>query len=175
MQAEVPGYVQYETRVSNSVQVSGGSNWDLARGAVATPIAPLADPQPVKPATADCPCTLEAVRKRTQYEPQHHMPQFAADVMLTFSKNSVLLSSTSQKALKAIPRRRTVIVAGHADVREKHPLQVARKRAEAVAQRLAKRGVDVVTIRSFGVELPLTELADKANSNRRVEVFVLGR
>ena len=39
--AEVPGYVTYQPTEQNGAHVVGGSNWDISRSAVETPITPL--------------------------------------------------------------------------------------------------------------------------------------
>lgn len=52
MAAEVPAYVQYEPTVVNGVHVVGGSNWDLSRSAVETPIQLAAPVQAVSGASS---------------------------------------------------------------------------------------------------------------------------
>lgn len=39
--AEVPGHITYQPTEQNGVHVVGGSNWDISRSAVETPITPL--------------------------------------------------------------------------------------------------------------------------------------
>lgn len=171
---EVPGYVVIEDHTQNSVQVKGGTNWDLSRSAITTPIAPLPDPEPRRPSppAADCNCELRRAEPKTQYLPEHRMPSHTPAAVLRFAKNSVILSSTSQKALKSqIRAGEDIVVAGHADPSEKNPVRLSLKRAEAAAKQLKKRGVQVAEVKGFGAMLPLTENAARASTNRRVEVF----
>jgi biotin operon repressor len=173
MQTDVPGYVRYDTHVQNSVQVKGGTNWDLSRGALPTPIAPAPDPEPVRPAPAaePCQCNLAQPKGTTAYLPQHHMPAHAPDVTVRFARGAVLLSGGAQGQLKKLPHHSTVVVAGHADSREKAADSLAKKRADVVARTLRKNGVTVEAVKSFGAELPLSQDAKRTDANRRVEVF----
>lgn len=143
---EVPGHVVHENQVQNSVQVQGGTNWDLSRSAVTTPIAPLMDPEPRRVGSAECDCTYS--RKGSKTTGSHS--GFPRGATIQFSKNSVILSSTAQKALRQIPRDAIATVAGYADTTEKGPDKLADKRAEAVAAYLKKHGVHVSSIKSSG-------------------------
>lgn len=40
-QAEVPGYITYQPVEKTGVHVIGGSNWDISRSALETPITPV--------------------------------------------------------------------------------------------------------------------------------------
>jgi len=171
MQIDVPAYVSYDTHVQNSVQVKGGTNWDLSRGALPTPIATLPDPEPKRPSpSADCDCNLAKKVGSTAYLPQHHIPEHAPNVTVRFARGAVLLSGGSQAELKKLPRQ-GVVVAGHADPTEKAPVALAKKRAEAVARTLRKNGIPVEAVKSFGADLPIVGGEKRPDTNRRVEVF----
>lgn len=90
---------------------------------------------------------------------------------MRFARGAVLLSSGAQGELKKLPRHRTVVVAGHADEREKSSDALAKKRAEVVARALRKNGIKVEAVKSFGATLPISESSTRTDSNRRVEVF----
>lgn len=45
---DIPAHVVNPNVVENHVMVQGGTNWDLSRGAVETPVYPLSDTTPVK-------------------------------------------------------------------------------------------------------------------------------
>lgn len=158
---EVPGHVQYQQTVQNGVVVLGGSNWDLSRSAVATPIAPA-------PVSAD----PERAAGATPYAPSHRMPERAPDIKVTFAANSATLKAAEQAKLKSLPKNVTIVVAGHADPDEKNPKTLARQRAAAVASYLAKQGKKPEAAKSFGADLPVGQSALLAPENRRVEVFV---
>lgn len=163
---EVPAQVQYTEHVRNGVRVQGGSNWDLSRSAVATPIAPATDPQALKPAGVS-----DEVLAHTPYLPQHKMPGQAPHPVVRFTVNSVAVPPAAQKALKAIPKGVSVVVAGHADPNEKAPAKLAKRRADTVVAYLRKTGKQVEAVRSFSDDLPLAQSPLKAQANRRVEVF----
>ena len=162
---EVPGHVQYQQTVQNGVVVLGGSNWDLSRSAVATPIAPA----PMSSADA------ERAAGVTPYAPSHRMPERAPDLKILFGSNSASLKAAEQAKLKALPKNVTIVVAGHADPDEKNPKTLAKQRAAAVASYLARQGKKPEAAKSFGADLPVGQSALLAPDNRRVEVFVARR
>lgn len=163
---EVPGYVQNAPYVRNGVEVRGGSNWDLSRSAVETPIARAVDPQPMRPAGVP-----DAVLAETPYRVEHHMPGFAPTVVVHFARNSATLNYQGQRDLKHIARNTAVVVAGHADANERHPRELARQRADKVTSHLRKLGYHVTVTKYFSSDLPLTESPFKVDRNQRVEVF----
>lgn len=172
MQTEVPGYVRHEAQIQNSVQVKGGTNWDLSRSALPTPISPAADPQPIRPVqTSDCNCNLAKPKGSTAYLPMHQVPSHSPEVTVRFAKGAVLLTGSAQQELKKLPKHSTVVVTGHADSHEKTADTVATKRAESVARALRKNGVTVYAVKSFGAMLPVDTDGEHAEINRRVEVF----
>lgn len=152
--------------VQNNVRVKGGTNWDLSRSAVATPIAPMADPKP----TLKQPCNCG--NGPTAYDPAHRMPEGPAHSKVHFSLDQATLSPAAQKALRAVPAKAKVVVAGHADPDERNPSRVAQQRADAVAAFLKKHGKKVEAVKAFGAELPRTDSLMNSSENRRVEVFV---
>jgi len=172
MQTEVPGYVRHDNHIQNSVQVKGGTNWDLSRGAIPTPIAPAPAPEPQRPSQADdCNCNLAKTQGSTAYLPKHQMPSHAPEVTVRFARGAVLLSGNAQQELKKLSKTGAVVVAGHADSREKSASVLSKKRAESVARTLRKNGVNVEAVKSFGATLPLSKDATGTDVNRRVEIF----
>lgn len=147
---EVPGHVQMADHVQNKVQVKGGTNWDLSRSAVETPIAQLQDPEPVRvEEPAPSPYDVAAVQ--------------APLGVVTFKQNSALVSAQGWKAVKPAVGKKSLLVTGHADAKEKKPETLALKRAEAVARHLRNKG-STVEVRSAGASEP------GKPSNRRVTV-----
>lgn len=163
---EVPAHVQSEPRVQNNVQVNGGSNWDLSRGAVVTPIYLAPEPEVKRPTASK-----DTVLDRTPYEPSHRMPDSIPAVTVTFPANSAVIPAASQRVLRSLPRNTPMVVAGHADPDERAPERLARQRAEAVTNYLKRNGRQVELSKDFGAELPKTLDPFKAVTNRRVEVF----
>lgn len=159
---EVPAQVYYEQKVTNGVVVQGGSNWDLSRSAIATPIS-----APINQVAEG-----DALLELTPYRPEHRMPARKADLTVNFAANTSKIPVSSQKALAALPKNVTVVVAGHADRDEKNPKAIAKARAQAVTAFLKKKGKKIEASRSFGSELPLAKSLLKAPENRRVEVFL---
>lgn len=148
---EVPAHVQHSDHVSNQVQVRGGTNWDLSRSAVETPITPLADPEIKR-----LPATLQPVAQRTTQASVH------------FSMNSVVVPENSQKILRALPRGTKVVVDGYAADTEKKPEQLSQRRANEVAARLRKLGAKVERVQGHGTESNTHEMS--AAEQRRVDV-----
>lgn len=157
---EIPAHVQHESFVQNTVTVQGGTNWDLSRTAVETPITRLPEPEPVIPPVPS-----------NGYAPENGMPEGQPTVVVNYGPNSVILSKQAAAELKALSKKSTVIVAGHADQNEKHPASLAQRRAKAVAATLRRQGHKVEAVKSFSAEIPKSYLDDGVAENRRVEVF----
>lgn len=160
---EVPGHVQYSDHVENNVQVRGGTNWDVSRSAIATPIEPVK----AQLGGANSPATLAS----TPYVPSHRIPDQAPFTTVQFSLNSAVIPPAALKVLAKIPKNATVVLAGHADPDEKAVGPLSKKRAETVSAALRKRGVQVEYSKYFSADLPLAQNALNAKLNRRVEVF----
>lgn len=162
MLAQVPGYVREQTVVENHVTVQGGSNWDLSRSALETPVSEL---------PALMPKQMPVAAGATKYLPSDEMPMFVPNETLHFARNSVFLTREDVQLLDSLPRHGIAVVAGHADSHERRPDFLAKRRAEVVARHLERRGVEVEEVRSFGDELELSDSPFDANKNRRVEVW----
>jgi len=160
---EVPAHVQYQRSVQNGVVVLGGTNWDLSRSAIATPIVPAPLPAPA---------VHEEVASSTPYSPSHRMPMRAPDILVTFDAGKAQVRPAHQAKLRAIPRGTTIVLAGHADPDEKNAKALARQRAQAVAAYLRRNARPVEAVRSFGADLPVAQGLLNAKDNRRVEVFL---
>ncbi|VTU41467.1 MULTISPECIES: OmpA family protein [unclassified Variovorax] len=157
---EVPAHVQHENVRQNHIDVVGGTNWDLSRSAVETPITPLPDPVPLPP-----------LEPTNGYQAAHAMPVEGATVIVDFAKNSVLISKQTAAELRGLHKKSTVLVAGHAGAGEKNPAKLAQRRAQAVAANLKRRGHRVEAVRSFSSEVPRSHTSEGASLNQRVEVF----
>lgn len=158
---EVPAHVLHQNHIQNGVRVQAGTNWDLSRSAVATPIQPLPDPVPVRlPETQNVekPCVSSADAQRPITEVQ-------------FGLNSSQLSFSAQKKLGTLKKGQSVRLVGHADAYEASPTQVSQKRVAAVYDYLRKRGVPVSETSTFGDKAPKSTDANRPSENRRVEVF----
>lgn len=139
---EVPGYIRHVDVRQNHVQVQGGSNWDLSRSALETPITPLEDPEPIR------------VEKSDAYAP--------TAVTVSFKKGSAVVPKAALKELKSFDGVHSVTVTGFADIKEKSAEKLAEKRAQAVAKQLKK--VPSVEVKTAPVD------RKSAVSNQKVEV-----
>ena len=162
---EVPAHVQHTDQISNQIRVRGGTNWDLSRTAVATPVTRVADPVPVK---GESPLDPTA----SPYLSIHGLPPGEPQKTVKFQLNSVVIPLSAQTALNRLPKGMSVIVVGHADHKENKPSALAEKRAAAVAAKLRKQGTEVSEIRAYGDELPLLSHDSRPQDNRRVDVFL---
>lgn len=165
---DTPAHVQHATHIQNGVHVHGGTNYDLSRGGVATPIVRLPDPLPVMPPAQ----VIAELPSQTAYSAVHGVPVGKPSVTLAFKRNSQLLSAEMTEVLSKLPKDRMVIVAGHADLQEADPAGVAKARTKAVSAYL--KASRVAKAMSFGATLPLTRDTLNAEVNRRVEIFLAG-
>ena len=153
---DIPAHVQHESHVQNHIPVVGGTNWDLSRSAVATPITLLPPPEPPAPAG---------------YQPEHKMPAEPATLTVHYARGSAVLSKQALAELKTLPPKSTVVVAGHSDQDESRPATLAQRRADTVAAALRKQGHNVTERRAFADAIPVTLDRESAVLNRRVDVF----
>lgn len=169
---DMPAHVQVVDHNRNAVQVKGGTNWDITRGTIATPIAVI----PTEKAPHS-PYTLgpkpSSILERTPYQMHHEMPVgLEPDRTVYFDKDDDEITIDAESLLLTIPKGAEVIVAGHADAREQNTPTMAERRAKVVADLLKKNGIKVGVSKSFGATLQLSEEGRYAEVNRRVEVFV---
>lgn len=165
MPVDTPAYVAQPSFVTNGVQVQSGTNWDLSRGAVATPIVALADPEPARPAVA-----VPVRHAVTQYLASDRVPMGPPVVSVGFARAQAALRPESRGALRELAKAETYVVVGHADIGEKNGELLARQRANAVAAQLKRQGYRVGAVKSFGSRRSLS--AGASDENRRVDVLV---
>lgn len=155
MQYDVPAHVQNEHHIQNQIQVIGGSNWDLSRGAITTPLGPYIPPIP------------------DGYKPAHQVPSQVPDVVVGFESNSILLSKQVLKQLSGIPAKSKVVVVGHSSSFEKNDGSLSQRRADAVASQLKRRGHFIIEVKSFGSQVPKTLEEGDFENNQRVDLFIV--
>lgn len=163
MLIDIPAYVQEAPYVRNSVEVRAGTNWDLSRTAVETPIARLPDPVPL-PGNS-----LQSTQHRA-YLAEHGVASDPAAEVL-FAKNSALLTGTGQRQLKKLPKSPGMVIVGHSDSLEIKPEKLAESRAQAVSRYLQKNGYKELKVISLSNTQPATLDRKAAEKNRRVEIF----
>ena len=168
MYVEVPAHVRHDSGLQNGVQVRGGTNWDLSRSAVETPITAVADGQPGR-AGVDCPCDFPV--GGTAYRPEDRLPRGAPATAISFAKGSAALTAEAQDALKSVPRKSVVVLAGNADLNETGPRTLAQRRADSVAGYLRQRGARVELSKGFSNTRFVTTSPLNAEVNRRVDVW----
>jgi hypothetical protein len=166
--ADVPAYITQPSFVQNSAVVKAGTNWDFSRGAVATPIVALPDPQPIP-----APKVEQLVLPFTQYVPADQMPGNPPLVVVGFGANDSNPALAARADLRQLDKSVTYVVAGHADAAEKGSELLSRKRANSVATQMRKRGYRVKVVKSFGERRPLTADRTLSVSNRRVDVIAI--
>lgn len=166
---EVPAYVQHESQVQTGIQVRGGTNYDLSRSAVPTPLTPIRVVEPPPPAPVPLPKNLDV----TEYLPVDGMPSGQAKSVVEFGRNSAVLpaGAVDAKTAKSV-RAKAVVVAGHADSGESDPAKLAKARADAVAKALKKYGAKP-QVKAFAADRELTDVPEYRTRNRRAEVFVV--
>lgn len=166
MPVDTPAYVQQPSFVTNGVKVKAGTNWDVSRTAVATPIVPLADPQPVRPAAVEAPARATF----TQYQVADRVPQHEPAATVGFDAGATSLSSEARGVLRGLVKGECYIVVGHADHREHNAELVSRQRANTVAAQLKRQGFKVGAVKSFGSRRALS--TGPSDANRRVDIII---
>jgi len=150
---EVPYHQVHQSHIANGVSVVGGTNWDLARTAVVTPITQYARPAPAPQAVLD-------IAQDLAYQAQIGLPVDASALEMTFKPGQRSLTKPQRDGLAVIPKGYQAIVAAYATKQEGKA--VATARAQQVANELRRRGVTVHGTKTFDAN---------AGLERRVEVY----
>jgi outer membrane protein OmpA-like peptidoglycan-associated protein len=144
---EVPLHITNPPAIQRHVQVSGGTNWDLSRSAVQTPIKQLPDPVPVRiEQDSDWAKFSEVLPGYTSAD---SMPQSIPSIS-TFGAKQATVSKAATKALQSLSKKKTYVVVGHADDDEASPSKLSWSRANNVAAVLKR---SVPTVRPAGLRV----------------------
>lgn len=165
---DTPAHVQHSSQFENGVLVVGGTNYDLSRGGVATPVYQVRELPPVQ-ATPQAQAQPQKPLERTPYEAQHAMPEGEPLLTLRFDAGSAVLSKQMVKDLRKLPKNKKFIIAAHADTWEGAPRDIAKERAAATLKILGPKASRAA---AFADILPLSALPGDAGLNRRVEIFL---
>lgn len=166
-----PAYVIEESKKSNGVIVVGGSNWDLSRSAVETPVTKLSN----TPSSGVKPCYCEptdTTYSGSAYMVKDLLPAREPDFSFNFNKNSSVLAAESKKIIASLPLDKGVILAGNSSSAEANPSELASKRVAEVAKALKARGIKVFFTDSFGASRPATNQQGLEFKNSRVDMWV---
>ena len=147
---DVPAHVVEPTFIENHVEVQGGTNWDISRSAVETPITPLADPVPV----------------RDSLDPNPANRQPAQIFMVVhFSPGSTRLPPEMSTAITKLPPGAVVGLRSysHAGAR------VAAHRREAVRAALVDQGFTVLPDSYVDFQSPRA----RTRGREKVEIFIV--
>ena len=138
---DVPAYVQNGVQITNGTKVLGGTNWDLSRAAVPTPIVRVEDPKPIV-----LPIPVEYTKG---YPAETGLDSKDSVLTLKFKENNEFLQKAEKQQLCTLPRGRYNLAA-HASPSEKTPARSAQARVEVVAASLKRCGSSVVDLYNFG-------------------------
>lgn len=139
---EVPASVVEESRHENGVQVEGGSNWDLSRTAVPTPIHAFEQPN-LGLIDSSSNESLDAVNAEASYVHSDLGIPLSGGVSVSFKPNAYVLTSSQKQSLKSLKKGAIVVVTGSAAPSEKYRQKIADLRVKEVSKYLAKIGVKV--------------------------------
>jgi hypothetical protein len=167
---DVPLHITNPPSIQRNVQVTGGTNWDLSRSAVQTPVQLVADPLPVRIETEGNWAKFTEVLPN--YLATDGVPA-SAPAISTFSSKQTTVLKAATKALKSLSKKKAYVVVGHADAKEASPSKLSWARANKVAAVLTRSGHTVTKVKAFGSDRPAS-LKDEA-ANRRVEVYSVAR
>lgn len=165
---DVPLHVTNPTVIEQNVRVEGGTNWDLSRSAVPTPIQRLPDPEPYR--TNESTAYAAKLKQLPAYTALDGIPASTPTSQL-FASGKALISKEAQKELRALNKKVAYVVVGHAEQGEASPSKLSWARANNVAALLRKSGHKVSVVKAFGAERPAS---DTGSFNRRVEVYPAG-
>lgn len=135
---DVPSHVRYTDSVQSSVLVKGGTNWDLSRSALETPVQFIEIKPPASARVKEKPPSV------------WNLPSLET---VYFRPGSIFLAKSDLAKLRKVARGSHVIVTGFASSEEKHPEELASRRALAASAYLGRVGVKVDTVKSLSDSL----------------------
>jgi outer membrane protein OmpA-like peptidoglycan-associated protein len=163
---DVPLHVTNPPAIQRNVQVSGGTNWDLSRSAVQTPIRQLPDPVPVR--VEQDGNWAKLADALPNYSGTDSIPPGIPSIS-TFGAKQAAVSKVATKALQSLSKKKAYVVVGHADAGEASPSKLSWARAKNVAAVLKRAGHTVTVVKAFGADRPASQ--GESAANRRVEVY----
>jgi outer membrane protein OmpA-like peptidoglycan-associated protein len=167
---DVPHQIKAPQAIQRNVQVSGGTNWDLSRSAIATPIRQLPDPEPIRVLQPVDDGSWAQVETLPSYTPGDNVPKTAPSVS-PFARKQATVSKAATKALKSLSKTKAYVVVGHADSDEVSPSKLSWARAKNVAAVLKRSGHKVSEVKAFGADRPASR--SEYAANRRVEIYAV--
>jgi hypothetical protein len=147
---DVPAHVTEPTFIENHVEVQGGTNWDISRSAVETPITQLAEPEPV---TEGLPSN-----------PENRQPA-QIFMVVHFSPSSTRLPPEMSEAITKLPPGAVVGLRSYSSGGKR----VALQRREAVRAALVDQGFTVLPDSYVEFEAPKV----KTRGREKVEIFIV--
>lgn len=171
MNVDVPLHIKNPPAIQRNVHVSGGTNWDLSRSAVQTPIRQLPDPEPVR-VSDDASWSQVSHETLPSYQPADAIPKSAPSVF-SFPLRQSTVSKVATRHLKDLSKSKTYLVVGHADSNERSPSKLSWARAKNVAAVLKRTGHSVTAVKAFGADRPASH--SESSANRRVEIFAVAK
>lgn len=169
---DVPVHITNPPAVERHVQIIGGTNWDLSRTAVQTPIRQLEDPVPVRMENDGGWMVLSSMEDGPVYKRHDNVPKTKPHIA-GFHRKKASLTKNHIKLLEAQSDKAAYVVVGHADANEPNPLSLSWQRANAVAKALRSTGHKVADVKAFGSARPAAPVGDDANL--RVEVYPISK
>jgi hypothetical protein len=147
---DVPAHVVEPTFIENHVEVQGGTNWDISRSAVETPITPLADPIPVREGLAANPSSRQPAQ---------------IFMVVHFSAGSTRLPSELTTAITKLPPGAVLGLRAFSSGGRR----VAAQRREAVRTALVDQGFTVLP--DTYIDFQASKVATRGRE--KVEIFLV--
>lgn len=164
---DVPLHIVNPPAIRQNVRVEGGTNWDVSRAAVPTPVVELPDPEPVVTWVHEAEKPAPAL---PGYSAKDGIPA-AIPTVYQFASGTSVVAKDEQQLLKALDKAVKYVVVGHAAMPEASPSKLAWARANNVAAVLRRSGHKVSVVKAFGNERPRSYTN---SANQRVEVYAAG-
>lgn len=146
---DVPAHVVEPTFIQNHIEVQGGTNWDISRSAVETPITQLAAPEPVREGLAANPSARQPAQ---------------IFMVVHFSPGSARLPAEMAEAITKLPPGAVVGLRSFASAH-----RVSAQRREAVRAALVDQGFTVLPDSYVDFQSPKTA----TRGREKVEIFLV--
>jgi len=138
---DIPAHVINQSYVENNIKVQGGTNWDLSRSAIETPVTEL-PPEPVP-----------EIKAKEVTPPKKETPDLY--MRIHFAGGSYKLPDSLPKYLSDIPSGFLVTLRGNSSSNPKNQA-LLQKRVQAITNQLDKNSLIAAPATAFVFDKPIS-------------------
>lgn len=148
---DIPAHVVSPAVIKNHVQIQGGTNWDLARSAVETPIYELSDPKPAVNSQAEA------------------RPGLSLALKVKFKHHSAAVPHALAQHFKSLPKGAVLVLWSNPATKDSAIVKLNNTRVQMLKRAFEQQGFTVLPQGA----IPFTKDSNSAASFDSVQVYLV--